>query len=146
MTLLAPEQTLSQSPHFVFKSKPIPLFCSEYSLSLTCTPRALLKYLSYSHNACSIFFRDNALLRNAGNCKPKVWKPELEPEGAQRSLSSLVYFSSPLVVLSGKILRRPFFAPGPRHAHWLSVQDPMILHSRRSQRICQAKKAPIFGI
>ena len=41
--------------------------------------------------------------------------------------NSLVYFTSPLVVAKGKSLLSPFLAPGPRQAHWLSVQEPRIL-------------------
>ena len=56
--------------------------------------------------------------------RDKALKPKPSPEGAERSLTSLVYHSSPLVVASGNILLRPFFALGPRAARWLSVSLP----------------------
>ena len=109
-------------------------------------PVASLKYLSYSQRACSTFFRDRGFSRKAGNSKPRAAKPELGPVGLQMSLNILVYRSSPLVVSRGNILLRPFFAPGPRQVHWLSVFLPRTLVSRRSQRICHAKKAPTLGM
>ena len=102
--------------------------------------------LSYSQRACSTFFSDSSLSRNAGNFRPSLANPDLGPLGWHRSRSSLVCFNSPLVVSKQNILLRPFFAPGPRQAHWLSVFQPRTLHSSKSQRICHAKKSPTFGI
>ena len=102
--------------------------------------------LSYSQRACSTFFSDSSLSKNAGNFSPSFTNPDFGPFGRHRSRSSLVCFNSPLVVSKQNILLRPFFAPGPRQAHWLSVFHPRTLHSSKSQRICQAKKSPTFGI
>ena len=102
--------------------------------------------LSYSQRACSTFFSDSSLSKNAGNFTPNLANPDLEPFGLHRSRSSLVCANSPLVVSKQNILLRPFFAPGPRQAHWLSVFQPRILLSNESQIICHAKKSPTFGI
>jgi hypothetical protein len=102
--------------------------------------------LSYSQRACSTFFSDSSLSKNAGNLRPSLANPDLGPFGLHKSRNSLVCFNSPLVVSRQNILLRPFFAPGPRQAHWLSVFQPRTLHSNKSHKICHAKKSPTFGI
>ena len=102
--------------------------------------------LSYSQRACSTFFSESSLSKNAGNFRPSLANPDLGPFGWHRSRSSLVCFNSPLVVSKQNILLRPFFAPGPRQAHWLSVIRPRTLTSIKSHIICHAKKLPMFGI
>ena len=102
--------------------------------------------LSYSQRACSTFFSDSSLSKNAGNFTPNLANPDLGPLWLHRSRSSLVCFNSPLVVSKQNILLRPFFAPGPRQAHWLSVFLPRTLLSNKSNIIWYAKKSPTFGI
>ena len=92
-----------------------------------------------------MFFSDSGFPRKAGNVLPSRLKADESPSGVQMSRNILVNFSSfssPWL----KIRLSPFRAPGPRHAHWLSVFGPSTFASRRSQRICQAKKSPTLGM
>ena len=92
-----------------------------------------------------MFFSDSCFPRKAGKVLPSRLKADESPSGVQMSRNILVNFSSfssPWL----KIRLSPFRAPGPRHAHWLSVFGPSTFASRRSQRICQAKKSPTLGM